>query len=153
MRYCRKLYFCGIKVSKVWFPSVPPRKKSHFAFSRAKIRARAPVPCWSNSFQHQTSLVCIPSCNPSVHCMWGPQVHMAMEETWANARKPSLSQEHKKVMRKLCLGGYIFPNFHMLASVPRCDWQVDTFPMPPQLYWACIYLPFVGSLPSVFGKE
>lgn len=54
-------------------PSIPPWKKSSCAFSRARFKAAAQsfTPCLHSPIQYQATSVCVPSCSPLVHCMWG----------------------------------------------------------------------------------
>lgn len=147
------------------FLSLPqPHNKSSVAKAltglESELVSRVPFPCWSS----QASLVRISCCNPSVHWIWGP--HGSGPYQWhkeAGTRAPMSQEPREQQERKLhSLGDFVFPDFHGLSvAMPilanswfsRLDWQASTFLMSPQLYWACVYFPFVGPLPSVICRE
>lgn len=160
MKHCRKLYFHGGKPPSFQGPislSRPKGRSLILPLARLKSVSWASGPCWSNLIQHQASSVWVPSCNPLVHCMWGPQGHMVEEGTQMNARKQDQESTISQECQLLCLRDYISPNFQWLAlAAPLLDsdfcsqiWLTNTFPRSTPLHWACVQSPLCpGSFPS-----
>lgn len=104
--------------------------------------------------QHRASKACVPCCSPLVNCAWGPQGHVAMEESRADARKQKWEPYEPWGTRewipfgRLCIPRFLWP-FWPMTSVPSCNSQAPVLVTPTS--WACIYFPFVRALAPVFS--
>lgn len=81
-----------------------PQSKSHLAFIRMSF-AYQPSPSSIRAAQF-VSLRSL-----SVGCVWGPPVHITMEETRANSRTLRASQEHKVeniLFRSVCITTFLY---------------------------------------------
>lgn len=120
MRYCRKLYRCGI--APLSFPS--PCHGRSIAVVSVGLRSE-PVSRASPSMsewcpvQHQAGCLCS-SCSPLVRCTQRPHGHVAMEETrqvQGNGSKAEGTRE-PRARTFVCVGDYVFPSFPRLALAP-----------------------------------
>lgn len=144
MRYYRKLYCCGTKPMSFQGPTFlcpSPRRKVDCGFNRIKasvqnshsVLEQCPV-------QHQGSLVCVPHCTPSVHCMWDPHGHGAhgqMQETQHPIKRTPL-------FRGLYIPKFAWtcnsPTYSSQSMAPKLDWQALF--LVSLTHYAWFYIPF-----------
>lgn len=164
--YCRKLSFCGVTPLRCHSPISlhtlihGPCLLLHLSRCKEspavvpsmglelKLLPRDSIPCWNTGpIQHQASLVHVPHCSSSVHCVWGLQVSWLWREHELTKESHKSAKKCHKPKKSELLWGIVYPRFSRACNgpVPSSQWSLSRF------YWQAkvhTYFPYATSLLS-----